>query len=102
MVLLSGEFAKEEGYEPYYMYKQRNTVGNLENTGYAKNGKESVYNVCIMEETNTVLACGAGASTKLVGKSIERIYNTKDVLAYIKEIDAIIKNKAEKIAASNI
>ena len=102
MVLLSGEFAKEEGYEPYYMYKQRNTVGNLENTGYAKSGKESVYNVCIMEETNTVLACGAGASTKLVGKSIERIYNTKDVLAYIKEIDAIIKNKAEKIAASNI
>lgn len=102
MVLLSGEFAKEEGYEPYYMYKQRNTVGNLENTGYAKSGKESVYNVCIMEETNTVLACGAGASTKLVGKSIERIYNTKDVLAYIKEIDAIIKNKAEKIATSNI
>lgn len=102
MVLLSGEFAKEEGYEPYYMYKQRNTVGNLENTGYAKSGKESVYNVCIMEETNTVLACGAGASTKLVGKSIERIYNTKDVLAYIKEIDAIIKNKAEKIAVSNI
>lgn len=102
MVLLSGEFAKKEGYEPYYMYKQRNTVGNLENTGYAKSGKESVYNVCIMEETNTVLACGAGASTKLVGKSIERIYNTKDVLAYIKEIDAIIKNKAEKIAASNI
>ncbi len=102
MVSLSGEFAKEKGYEPYYMYKQRNTVGNLENTGYAKSGKESVYNVCMMEETNTVLACGAGASTKLVGESIERIYNTKDVLTYIKEIDAIIKNKSEKIAASNI
>lgn len=102
MVSLSYKFAKEEGYEPYYMYKQRNTVGNLENTGYAKDGKESVYNVCMMEETNTVIACGAGASTKLVGKSVERIYNTKDVIAYIKDIDAIIKNKSERIAASNI
>lgn len=102
MVSFSERFAKEEGYLPYYMYKQRNTVGNLENTGYAKFGKESVYNVCMMEETNSVLACGAGASTKLVGKNVERIYNTKDVLTYIREIDAIIKNKSEKIAASKI
>lgn len=101
MVSLSRKFAAEEGYEPYYMYKQRNTAGNLENTGYAKMGRESLYNVCMMEETNTVIACGAGASTKLVGKNIERIYNTKDVITYIKDIDEIIKNKSEKIAASN-
>lgn len=98
MVNEAYRFASEQGYEPYYMYKQRNTIGNLENTGYAKAGCESIYNVCIMEETHTVLACGAGASNKIVGNNgIKRIYNTKDVLSYIKNIDEIVKNKSEKI-----
>lgn len=98
MVNSAYEFASKQGYEPYYMYKQRNTIDNLENTGYAKIGCESIYNVSIMEETHTVLACGAGASNKIVGKNnINRIYNTKDVLDYIRNIDEIIKKKSDKI-----
>lgn len=91
-------FAKENSYSPYYMYKQRSTLGNLENTGYAKKGYESLYNVFIMEEVGTILACGAGASSKLLknGK-IERVYNTKDVISYSKNIDEIIACKTSKI-----
>lgn len=93
MIDLTRRFARDNGYASYYMYKQRNTLGNLENTGYAKKGKESLYNVCIMEEENTVIGCGAGASTKAVKDNINRIYNTKDVLLYIKNIDEMIENK---------
>lgn len=54
------------GFEPYYLYRQKNTVGNGENTGYAKEGKECLYNILMMEEHSTVFACGASAITKLV------------------------------------
>lgn len=97
MIDLSRAFAEDNGYLPYYMYKQRNTVGNLENTGYAMPGKESLYNACIMEEENAVIGCGAGASTKAVGNGVNRIYNTKDVLEYIKNIEVISKNKREAL-----
>lgn len=91
-------FAKANGYFPYYMYKQRSTMGNLENTGYAKKGYESIYNSAIMEEVQTVLACGAGASSKIVKKDfLDRVYNIKDAFSYIRDIDMVIKNKAEKI-----
>ena len=55
----------ENGYEPYYLYRQRNILDNLENTGYCKPGKEGLYNVYIMDETHTILACGAGGVSKL-------------------------------------
>ncbi len=72
-----GDFARESveyartrlngaGYKPYYLYRQKNTVGNAENTGYTLPGKENLYNVLMMEEHSTVFACGAGAITKLV------------------------------------
>ncbi len=98
MVDRAYDFARENSYNPYYIYKQRSTLGNLENTGYAKTGFESLYNVFIMEEVGTILACGAGASSKLLkdGK-IERIYNTKDVISYSKDIDEIILSKTSKI-----
>lgn len=84
---------KEEIY-PYYMYKQRNTLGNLENVGFAKNGHESLYNVYIMEEVQPILAIGAGGSTKMVdGDCIERVYNPKDAADYIKRIDEVLKRK---------
>ena len=57
---------KEAEYAPYYLYRQKNTVGNAENTGYTKKGKENLYNVLMMEEHSTVFACGAGSITKLV------------------------------------
>ena len=61
------------GYYPYYLYRQKNTVGNAENTGYAKAGYENLYNVLMMEECSTVFACGAGAITKIVSPDKERI-----------------------------
>ncbi len=57
---------KQAEYAPYYLYRQKNTVGNAENTGYTKKGKENLYNVLMMEEHSTVFACGAGSITKLV------------------------------------
>lgn len=60
---------KQCGYSPYYLYRQKNTVGNAENTGYTLQGKENLYNVLMMEEHSTVFACGAGSITKLVSPS---------------------------------
>lgn len=88
------------GYLPYYLYRQKNTIGNLENVGYAKKGFESLYNVYIMDEMQTILACGAGGVTKLVDKSrkstpIHRIFNYKYHFEYIDRFDNILKRKQE-------
>ncbi|MDO4563519.1 MAG: coproporphyrinogen dehydrogenase HemZ [Clostridia bacterium] len=81
-------------YEPYYLYKQKNTLGNLENVGFAKEGCECRYNVYIMEEEQTILALGAGASSKIVKDGlISRIYNPKDAREYILRIDDIVAQK---------
>jgi len=88
---------KEEGFEPYYMYRQKNMSGNLENVGYAKPGKMSFYNINIMEEVQTIIALGGGGSTKVVdGDRIERIFNFKDPVEFINRFDEIIEKK-EKI-----
>lgn len=58
--------AQEAGYFPYYMYRQKNTVGNFENVGFARDGAEGYYNVYMMEEIHSIFAVGAGAVTKLV------------------------------------
>ena len=81
---------------PYYMYRQGKTVGNLENVGYAKPGYEGLYNVYIMDETHTILACGASAVTKLRqpgGNKIERIFNYKYPYEYINGFDTMIDRK---------
>lgn len=62
-----------QGFEPYYMYRQKNTVGNLDNTGYAKPGFECLYNVLMMGEYHTVFAAGAGAVSKYVSRDRTRI-----------------------------
>ncbi len=64
---------KESGFAPYYLYRQKNTVGNAENTGYTLPNKENLYNVLMMEEHSTVFACGAGSITKLVSKNRDDI-----------------------------
>lgn len=85
---------KQTGREPYYMYRQKNILGNLENVGYAKPGTMSTYNVNIMEEVQTILALGGGGSTKIVMKDrIERIFNFKDPYEYIRRFDEILKKK---------
>lgn len=84
---------------PYYMYRQSKTVGNLENVGYSKTGYECLYNVFIMDETHTILSCGASAVTKLRephGDYIERIFNYKYPFEYINNFNEILKRK-EKI-----
>ena len=68
----------EKGYLPYYLYRQKNIADNLENVGYCKEGTESIYNICIMEDVQTILAAGCGASTKLYdGKNVSRVINYK-------------------------
>lgn len=84
--------------KPYYMYRQKNMVGNMENIGYSKEGKESIYNIEMMEDKQTVVALGADAVTKVVylesGK-IERFGNVKDVKEYINRINEMIEKKIE-------
>lgn len=86
----------QTGRKPYYMYRQKNISGNLENVGYAKDGFMSTYNINIMEEKQTIIALGGGGSTKLVmGDRIERIFNFKDPLEYINRFDEILDKKDE-------
>lgn len=87
---------EETGRKPYYMYRQKNISGNLENVGYAKEGCMSTYNVNIMEEKQTIIALGGGGSSKLVmGDRIERVFNFKDPLEYITRFDEILQKKDE-------
>lgn len=88
----------ECGYIPYYLYRQKNTADNQENTGYAKPGCESLYNTYIMEELQTILAVGAGASTKLVDRNtgrIKRITNHKYPYEYLDRFNDILENKRD-------
>lgn len=101
-IALTSKVAEEMGLFPYYLYRQKNMAGNFENVGYATPGKAGVYNVLIMEEKQTIVACGAGASTKRVWNEpnpdgthrIERCENVKDVGQYIERIDEMIERKS--------
>ena len=96
MLNIAAEYAEKMSMEPYYMYRQKNMVGNFENVGYCHPGKEGVYNVQIMEEKQTILAAGAGASTKTVDPEtdrIERVFNVKSIEDYIGRIDEMIERK---------
>lgn len=84
------------GYEPYYMYRQSKSLGNLENVGWAKKGYEGLYNIYMMEECHTILSVGAGAVIKLKaphGNEIERIYNYKYPYEYIGNFQEILNRK---------
>ncbi|MCR5686275.1 MAG: coproporphyrinogen dehydrogenase HemZ [Lachnospiraceae bacterium] len=89
---------KEDGYAPYYLYRQKNMTGNLENIGYSKPGKECLYNILIMEEKHPIIACGAGASSKFVREGqgrFGRVENVKNVREYIARIDEMIARKRD-------
>ena len=86
----------EGGYEPYYLYRQSKMLSNLENIGWAKPGFYSPYNVYIMEETHSILACGAGAVTKLRdvdSNHLERIFNFKYPYEYISRFSELLDRK---------
>ena len=95
MIGLTARYAKEMGLLPYYLYRQKNMAGNFENVGYAKPEKAGIYNILIMEEKQTIVACGAGSITKRVYPDgrIERCENVKDVALYIEKIDEMIERK---------
>ncbi|MGB4091434.1 MAG: coproporphyrinogen dehydrogenase HemZ [Ruminococcus flavefaciens] len=97
MVRYSVDALMDNGYLPYYMYRQKNTVDNLENVGYAKKGFESHYNIFIMDETQTILGAGCAASTKLVypDNKIVRIHNYKFPYEYIRSFDKLMEKKGE-------
>ncbi len=92
---LTYRYCTEQGAFPYYLYRQKNMAGNFENVGYAKVDKAGIYNILIMEEKQTILAAGAGASSKFVfaADHIERVENVKDVAQYISRIDEMIERK---------
>lgn len=96
MLRLVDEYCGKMGMVPYYMYRQKNIPGNLENIGYSLPGKECLYNILIMEEKQDIISCGAGASTKYVypeENRIERTENVKNLDHYINRIDEMIERK---------
>ncbi len=101
MIDLTAAYAREMGQVPYYLYRQKNMAGNFENVGYSKPGKACIYNILIMEEKQTIVALGAGTSTKVVFPSenrLERVENVKDVDQYIKRIDEMLERKEKMLA----
>lgn len=96
MVDYSGRVLTDNGYYPYYMYRQSKSLGNLENVGWCKEGMDCLYNVYMMDETHSVFAVGAGAVTRLKNQAtghIDRIYNFKYPYEYIDSFDQILSRK---------
>lgn len=95
MINKSINILPEMGWYPYYLYRQKNTLKNLENIGFAKKGKESLYNIFIMDETQNIFGAGCAASTKLIDKNgkITRIHNYKFPYEYINRFDELMEKK---------
>lgn len=95
MTELGAGYAAEHGLYPYYMYRQKNMAGSLENIGYAKPGTENLYNLLMMEERHSVISCGAGSSTKRVNAdgSVERCENVKDIKSYLERTEEMLERK---------
>jgi oxygen-independent coproporphyrinogen-3 oxidase len=75
MMDMATEWTLEHDYVPYYLYRQKNILGNLENVGYALPGQDSIYNIMIMEEKQTIIGLGCGASSKFVHPTTGKSYN---------------------------
>ncbi|MFS0688692.1 coproporphyrinogen III oxidase [Sporosarcina sp. 179-K 8C2 HS] len=100
MMKMGEQWTKENGYVPYYLYRQKNILGNLENVGYAKLGEESIYNIIIMEEVQTIIGIGCGASSKFMDPTtgkITQFQNPKDPAAYILTFEEYIEKKIEHL-----
>ncbi len=99
---LSAQAARRLGMKPYYLYRQKNMRGNLENTGFAREGRECLYNILIMEEKQSIVAFGAGASTKRVFADgrIERLVSPKNIDVYEEKIDQLGEKKEKLFSES--
>ena len=96
MVSYAYKELSKAAFRPYYLYRQSKMLGNLENTGWAKEGFDGLYNVYIMDETHTILACGAGAVSKMKAfqsPHLERIFNFKYPYEYIDRFDEMLSRK---------
>lgn len=101
---LTEKYAFRMGLHPYYLYRQKNMAGNMENVGYASEGKAGIYNILMMEEKQSIVALGSGAVSKIVYEDghIKRISNVKDVKQYIERIDEMIQRKAKYFEAGEL
>ena len=96
MVDVAQKYGETMNMHPYYVYRQKNIIGNLENIGYSKSGFEGIYNIQIMGDKQSIIAFGAGAVTKIIypcEDRIERIFNVKTVEEYIRRVDEMIDRK---------
>ena len=94
---LAYETAQRLNLNPYYLYRQKNIAGNLENVGFAKEGLYGIYNILMMEEVQSIVALGAGTVSKRVlsEKDISRCDTAKDIGLYMDNIDEMIARKKE-------
>lgn len=100
MMDLTKDFCKENEYIPYYLYRQKQILGNLENIGYAKEKHESIYNIAIMEERESIIGLGLGSTSKIYNPQnhkINNILNFKDLKSYLERIDEVIDRKIKGI-----
>ncbi|OFW76848.1 MAG: coproporphyrinogen dehydrogenase HemZ, partial [Alicyclobacillus sp. RIFOXYA1_FULL_53_8] len=103
MMRESTAWARERGYLPYYVYRQKDILGNMENIGFSRAGKESVYNICIMEERQTIVGIGGGAVTKLIGphgKHLGRFANPREPKAFVETIGQVVEKKDELLKSA--
>jgi oxygen-independent coproporphyrinogen III oxidase len=100
MLALSESGSKKMGMHPYYLYRQKQILGQLENVGYAKVGHDCLYNIQMMEERQTILGLGVGSGSKFVNSrdwTLESMYNPKDPQNYLERIEELIKRKKDKL-----
>ncbi len=97
---MAEEWTSDHGYVPYYLYRQKNILGNLENVGYSKPGQESIYNIMIMEEVQTIIGIGCGAASKFIDRhtgKIEHFSNPKDPKTYNERFVEYTEKKLNKL-----
>lgn len=100
MLNTTKKYAKEMNLRPYYMYRQKQILGNFENVGYALEGHECIYNMLIMEEKQTIIALGAGATSKIYSQKtdkVKRVANLKDLKSYIDRVEEMVERKRSEI-----
>ncbi|KKB35624.1 coproporphyrinogen III oxidase [Bacillus thermotolerans] len=100
MMNMAEEWTSDHGYVPYYLYRQKNILGNLENVGYSKPGQESIYNIMIMEEVQTIIGIGCGAASKFIDRhtgKIEHFSNPKDPKTYNERFVEYTEKKLNKL-----
>lgn len=100
MLAAGRKLLAEHGYVPYYLYRQKNMAGGLENTGYCKDDTLSIYNIRIMDDSQTIVALGAGGISKAYypqENRLERVENVTNYEIYIERLSEMLKRKEENL-----